>query len=161
MVVRIHRRNLPDLQGRAHLRLSVRGAWRAVAHIALARQQSVQKGRSIATFAPLVSTVVEPTLLFLGPSQLSICTHPDKLIGVSEAGRRRGEVLFTRISKARDQIVKEMKKRQMKEWLCFQGELEQAIMFFLGDIFGALAGERKTSSQSFRSSNIFVVPYPF
>ena len=43
------------------------------------------------------------------------------------------------MTKARDFLVKAMKKHKMKKWPCFQGELELAIMYFFGECMEALA----------------------
>ncbi|CAE8696024.1 unnamed protein product [Polarella glacialis] len=84
---------------------------------------------------------------------MSMCTHPDRIRGrlkrePTKAELRRGEILFNRASVAKDELTKMLKMSRKKEVMCYQGEMEMAIMacfaqagsmlssLGMGDIFG-------------------------
>lgn len=68
---------------------------------------------------------------------LSMCTHPDRLRGrlqrtPTPAELRRGEILFNRASAAKDDLTKGVKGK--KKVLCYQGELELAVLAIIAQI---------------------------
>lgn len=67
---------------------------------------------------------------------LSMCTHPDRLRGrlkrqPTQAESRRGEIIFNRASVAKDELTKVLKASGQKDVLCYQGELEMAVVQLL------------------------------
>lgn len=75
---------------------------------------------------------------------LSMCTHPDRLRGrlkrpPTAAEERRGEIIFNRASAAKDELAKMLKGRN-KQVMCYQGELEMAVLMFLKEAGKALGG---------------------
>ena len=82
--------------------------------------------------------------------QLSVCTHPDKLIGHSAADIHRGEMLFKRASGAREQLLQIMREAAAAEEAALaQGmaapadtacstHLDTAIWMGLQYLFGSL-----------------------
>lgn len=75
--------------------------------------------------------------------QLSMCMHPDRLRGrlqrsASDLEERRGQMLFTRASAAKDELEKMLKAAKKKKIPCYQGELEQALVIFFVQVGRAL-----------------------
>jgi hypothetical protein len=83
--------------------------------------------------------------------KLSICTHPDKLISAefSPADKITGEILFNKITKARQDIFSVMKRSGSKEFQCYPGELETLIYSVFADLFGAIQQSGLTGSATF------------
>lgn len=76
--------------------------------------------------------------------QLSMCTHPDRLRGrlkrdPEAAETRRGEIIFNRASAAKSELEQMLQRQRLKEVLCYQGELETAVMLGLAELWNGLS----------------------
>lgn len=76
---------------------------------------------------------------------LSMCSHPDRLRGrlkreATPAESRRGEIIFTRASAAKDELTKMLKSRRGATSVqCYEGELEMALVQAFAHFGGALS----------------------
>eukprot|EP00930_Biecheleria_cincta_P007053 TRINITY_DN108196_c0_g1_i1.p1 TRINITY_DN108196_c0_g1~~TRINITY_DN108196_c0_g1_i1.p1 ORF type:complete len:684 (-),score=127.37 TRINITY_DN108196_c0_g1_i1:20-2038(-) len=75
---------------------------------------------------------------------LSMCTHPDRLRGrlgrqPTAAESRRGEIIFSRASAAKEELTKMLRHTKSKELQCYQGELELAVFGLFKQVGQALS----------------------
>ena len=77
--------------------------------------------------------------------KVSMCTHPDRLVGASTADRLRGRSLFERATRARDEMMKELKQAKKEtgatQVACIgsNGELENEIYGMFAYFLGGMA----------------------
>jgi len=83
--------------------------------------------------------------------KVTMCTHPDKISAIAGGDPqaiRRGEILFTRATQARDSLVAAFSETKLKEMQCYSADLEVQIVAALGEIFFAAAGTSFTEYAS-------------